>query len=280
MQIHAKPLEAYSSLHEVLLFVPLTKLKWASFSIIINFSLQTPTPLVPTPLLVFHARDSDKPQVASSDFSFNHLTRWRFNISTDQSFDNYLQSLNHKKYKNYKKTEKNFINHGTRISIIEGDWSDHVEAVSRLYANVAARHPPRIYDIDFFRSLAKRSDCKLICAWVNEFMIGMIVILEEGLIIHSVCCGLDYEHSKRSYAYSWMHYEFIRFAIESKKFTSADVGFTGDEAKGILNFKPICSSLNVYANNSILRGLLRSAARLFTATITPQSKLKVRLRFF
>lgn len=50
-----------------------------------------------------------------------------------------------------------------------------------------------------------------------------------------------YEHSKLSYAYSWMHYEFIRYAIESKKFTCADVGFTGDEAKRILNFKPVFS---------------------------------------
>jgi peptidoglycan biosynthesis/recognition FemAB-like protein len=280
MQITANPLDHYTSFHKVSLHVPMSQIQCLSFSMIFSFSLHTPSPFYPQPLLRFNARDSDKPPAIPPDFSFEHLIRWRLEISKDQSFEDYLQNLSHLQYKTYKKTERNFTAHGATISIIEGDWSEHADAVYQLYANVASQHPPGIYDIEFFRHIAKKSDYKLISAWVNGLMFGAVVVLEEGSFIHSVCCGLDYHHSKISYAYSWMHYELIRFAIESKRFTIADAGFTGDKGKKLLNFKPVCCCMDVYANRWIMRRLLRSAGRLFKATITSESRIKTSLRSF
>ena len=45
-------------------------------------------------------------------------------------------------------------------------------------------------------------------------------MINEEPVFHSMLCGLDYEHSKETRAYSFMHYEIIRLAIEAKKYST------------------------------------------------------------
>lgn len=273
LKFTAKPLNAYTTVHQVSLFSLLKP-----FIIIVNFSINRRTPLEPKALFRFDASDANLEQLEPPDFSIQNLIRWRLEISKDETYQDYLKNLNHKQTKNFQKTVNKFKNSGASLSVIEKDWSHYVDAVYTLYANVASRHPPGIYDREYFRQIAKKPEYKLICAFLKDQMIGAILILEESDIIHSVCCGLDYHHSKECYAYSSMHYAFIRHAIEAKKFTKADVGFTGDEAKQILNFKPIPSRLDVYTSNRIFRVLLHWFSKYFTATVTAQSKLKINIR--
>lgn len=34
------------------------------------------------------------------------------------------------------------------------------------------------------------------CVWQENSLIAVLIILDEAPVIHSVCCGLDYDHSK------------------------------------------------------------------------------------
>ncbi len=267
----AKPFEGYSSLHEVSLFGPL---KLFRFLITINFNVTRSPPFNPQSLLTFDAHEGDQASERPPDFSFTNMIRWRLDLTNIQTFEDYVQKLNCKQHKNFRHTLYKFESYKAKISIIESDWSDYADAVYTLYANVASKHPPEIYDRNFFRQIAKMKAYKLIYATYDDKMIGAVVICEEAWVIHSICCGLDYEHTTPCYAYSWMDYAFIRYAIESKKFKYADLGFTADDAKRALNFMPISYRMDVYANHRLIRWLLHLGSRLFTATINSQSKVK------
>jgi predicted N-acyltransferase len=280
--LKATPLEKYSSLHELSLtgligldrFLPDKK-----FYVQFDFNLHTPFHPLPEAYLIFQTQDADKaPKQANSCYSITDFNRWRMDISSYNSFQNYLDSLIRWHRCNFNKSEKNFAAAGCTVSMIKGDWSQYVDAVYGLYANVARKHNDKLYDLHFFRMLAKREDSQLLCAWLNGNMIGMFVLIEELPTLHSICCGLDYEHTSESYAYSWLNYELVRLAIESQKYQFVDVGMTADDSKKLIGFSPIPSRMDLYTNGVITRGVLRIAHALTTARITPDAKIKFNLR--
>lgn len=279
LSFKAKPLEKFSSLHFISIPALLgIKSKSSSFgvSIAVNFNLATPIKPSPQELMTFHLRDSNtEPAVKNLDFCITNLSRWRLDISSFKSFASYLQKMNRKHYTRFSDTQETFKKYGAKISVIEKDWSEHVDTLYPLYIKVATKHGTQLYDIDWFRAIAKLSDYKLICAWHEDALIGALVLIDEQPIFHSICCGLDYDHSSKSHAYSQLHYEFIRLAIESNKFTIADIGPTANEAKACLDFKPVSCCMDVWAHNRLIRGVLRLLSTFMSATINSQAKLKL-----
>ena len=276
------PLVNYSSLHELSLGGLLgCDLKWPSkhFFLELNFNLHTPLEFHPEAFLTLHTQDDSKPPShPNCCFSITDFKRWRVDITPYSSFDDYLRSLIRWHRCNYAKSEKNFINYGCEVTFIEEDWTQHVDTVYRLYCNVARRHNDKLYDLPFFQTAAKRSNYKLICAWFEGQMIGMFLLQEELPTLHSTCCGFDYTHSSPSFAYSWLHYALIRHAIKAKKYQTVDIGLTADESKKVIGFEPVPARMDVYTKGVITHSLLRAASYLVTAKITPDSKLKFRLR--
>lgn len=264
-----KPLEGYSSLHE------LSLLHFFKLKILFSSNLLTPLPTHSEALLIFHIQDVDRKQ--ETDFNITESTRWEVDVSQYETFDAFLESMNHKHYHHYSQAEKVFVESGATISRIDGDWSDYADRVHDLYEKVALKHGTKMYDRSFFHLIAKQSQYKLICAWYQDIMIGMNVTLEEPPILHSMCGGLDYEYSTKVYAYSQLNYEFIRWAIELKKFTIANVGITADEAKSSLGYKPVSVRMAVSSPRPMIRSLLRFLSRIVSVTLTPQSKLKFHL---
>lgn len=282
LAFNARPLENFSSLHKISLLNALgikSKSTFPSFSIVIDFNLQKPLQKNPSALMTFHLRDSDTPPIdGGSDFCIANMQRWRLNISQYGTFTGYLQKLSRKYYRRFEETRKAFIDYGATIKVLEEDWSQYAEEVYRLYTNVAEKHGTLLYDLNYFRDLAKQSNSKLMCAWYKGSLIAVLIIIDEQPILHSICCGLDYDHSKTAQAYSWMHYELIRLAIESKKFTIVDIGPTANEAKRTLGFQPVSSCMDVWAHNGMIRGLLRFLSLFMTATINSKAKLQLGLR--
>jgi hypothetical protein len=90
-----------------------------------------------------------------------------------------------------------------------------------------------------------------------------------------LCC-FDYQHSKQIYAYSLLHYELIRLAINAKHYTTIDVGITANQSKSMMNFKPIPSCMDIRAKNIVLKTLLQLFSRFFTTTINEQGQLKLK----
>ncbi len=274
----AEPLEKFSALHSIPILSLLgIKSKFSpSVSVIFNFNLQTPLLQNPQAQLTFHVRDSNQPPLLEKpDFCITNLKRWRLDISQFSSFTNYLQKMKRKHYMRYNETKKTFTDYGAKISLIEGDWSQYVDMFYPLYMKVAEKHGTQLYDINFFRMVAKNSSYKLLCAWYNNLLIGALVLVDEQPVFHSICCGLDYEHSKNSQAYSQLHYEFIRLAIESKKYTIADVGITADQAKSNLDFQPVSACMDIWVHNRCIRPLLRGLSSIMSATINSKAKLEL-----
>lgn len=279
LSFSAEPLEKFSTLHTISLLNVLgikSKFSFPRIVIVVNFNLQTPLQQNPQALLTFHLRDSDESPISENpDFCINNLTRWRLNISRYDTFMGYLQKMKCRHYKRFIETQKTFVKYGAKISLIEEDWSPYAEAVYNLYIKVAEKHGTQLYDLNFFCSIAKLKHYKLMCAWYGGSLIGALVIIDEEPIFHSMCCGLDYEHSKKSHTYSQMHYEFIRLAIEAKKYTIADIGPTANETKAMLDFQPVTACMDVYAHNRIIKCFLRFISLFTTATINSQAQLKL-----
>lgn len=273
----AKPLLAYSSVHEISVAEILGKRLF--ITALIDFNLHTSPLNYPKTSLVFRGRDAEIQRPNEVAFSFTHMARWRVDVSKYDSFEDYVHDLSHSQFKNLKKTEEKFISSQDTLLILDGGWSEYAEEVYKLYSNVALKHPPPIYDLGFFREIAKRKEYKLIGIQCNRQLIGAAVLLEEYPTLHAICCGLDYHHSSGCNAYSYLHYTFLRIAIESKQFATADMGFTADEAKAIMGFKKIDAVLDVSVRNQVFCRLLRFISYFFEATITSDSKLRVRFRF-
>lgn len=263
MSFKATPLEKYSSLNQ-LNFLGL-KLKVA-----FNFNLTTPVPFHQAQLSL-NLRDSSISQSNPFDFTINNLKRWRLDISTYHTFSDFLTSLSRSRSKKYHSTQKAFYNCGASLSVIEDDWSQHAEEVYHLYSNVAKRHGAQLYDLNFFRTIAKLKEYHLMCLWYQDALIGALVMIDEEPIYHSMLCGLDYEHSQKLRAYSLMHYEIIRLAIEAQKFKTVDIGLTANRLKEIMGYRPVSASLDINAKNFLLKHLLRMLSRFMTATINSDS---------
>ncbi|QLH35448.1 MAG: hypothetical protein HWD61_04235 [Parachlamydiaceae bacterium] len=75
-----------------------------------------------------------------------------------------------------------------------------------------------------------------------------------------------------------MHYEFIRYAIEARKYTLADIGPTANEAKSTLGFQPISACMDVWGHHWALKSVLRFFSYFLTATINSNARLKIGLR--
>jgi len=276
----ARPLEKYSSLHELSLtgWMGLGKiLPKLPIFIEFNFNLHSPFRIDPKASLAFQTHDAYIPGSPLKCFTITH-TRWRADISSYSTFDEFPASLSRWHRCNYLKSEKTFKNYGCTVTVIEDDWTEHVDVVYKLYCNVAKKHGDKLYDICFFREIAKRDDYKLICAWFEGEIISMFVLEEELPTIHSICCGMDYDHSSRCYAYSWLHYELIRFAIETKKYKNIDVGMSADNSKRGICFSPVPSHMDICAKSVITRSFLKFISSFVTGTITPDAKLKLKLR--
>lgn len=276
IEFTAVPLEKFSSLHTLSLLSLLgikSKHPFFNYSVIVDFNLQTPPQQNTQAKMTFHLRDFDSSPHVKPDFCITNVNRWRLDISHHSSFVGYLQKMKRKHYTRFDETQKTFANYGAKISVIEEDWSQYAEEVYKLYLNVAERHGKQLYDLNYFRMIAKQSQFKLICAGFEDHLIGALVIVDEQPILHSMCCGLDYNHSKNSHAYAYMHYEFIRLAIESKKFSIADVGITANDAKSMLDFQPVSACMDVIAHRWHLRALLRMVSFFVSATINPQARL-------
>lgn len=267
------PLEGFSSLHEI------SFLYFFRFKVLYSFNLLTPPPSSSEALLIFHVRDADKPKV-DADFSITGCTRWEVDVSRFNFFSDFLETMNSKHYHKCLKTEKIFIESGATITRIEGDWSDLVDAAYPLYEKVAKKHGTQMYDKSFFYAVSKLSNYKLICAWYQGTMIGMNILIEEAQILHSMCGGLDYVHSTPLQVYSQLNYEYIRWTIELKKFTIANVGMTADQAKHNLGYAAVSTCLDIKSSRPIVRGILRFLSTFITASITSEAKLKLRFGFF
>jgi len=270
----AQPLEKYSSLHQVSLF------NWLKipYYFQIVFNKIAPLKIDPKANLVFRMIDDDKPVESKACFSIQHLTRWRTDISPYQTFDQWLNSLIRWHRCNYLKSLKNFENHGCRTVHYTGDWSDQAQDAYELYFNVVKGHGDRLYDRTFFQAIAKHSDYHLLTAWHEDKMIGCFVLLDEPPYYHCICCGMDYNHSSKSYMYSWLSYELCRLAINSKKYTHVDVGMTADEAKHQIGFTPIPSRMDLYAKGFLTHHFLRLASKFVSATIDSQAQMHFSLK--
>lgn len=280
--MRAIPLENFSSLHQTSV---IEQLGWNSHfpcrSFLMQFSLNLHTPLniLPQAYLILHTKDADsQPSRDDRCFSINDLTRWRLDISSYTSITDYLNNSIRWHRCNYTKSKKKFLEYGCEISFVEEDWSNYSEQVYGLYKKVAEYYQHALYDLSFFQAIAKRPDYKLVCAWFEGKMIGVFVLQEEFPTLHSICAGLDYQHSSASYAYSWMHYALFEQAISAQKFQNIDVGFNSDEAKRIIGFKPIRSRIDIYSKGRVTSSLLKLFSRFVTASITPEAKLKLQWR--
>lgn len=276
----AFPLEYYSSLHELSLLSMMgvnRRIPGMQLLVQFNFNLQTPLQLHPQAKLAFHIVDADKPLAeANCCYSITQLQRWRMDVSAFDTFDAYLGAQKRWHRCNFTKSEKKFKDYEATVAVLS-DWKEHIDDVYRIYCNVAKRHNDKLYDLSFFHLAAQRPDYKLLSAWYQGELIGMFILREEGEVLHSTCCGLDYTHSSTSFAYTWLHFELIRYAIENK-FRHIDAGLTADDSKKAIGFQPIQSRLDIYAQNFCIRHFLKLASRLTTATVTSDSKLKIGLR--
>ena len=276
--ISARPLEGFSSLHEGLLWDS-CGLRIGRFSSVISFNAETALPRESVPAVTIHYHPIDQPMsVPRVDFCIDQLTQWELDLTPFKSFNDYLNQLNHKQRYNYSRTEKSFANCGCRVSLIEGDWSEYAERAYELYHNVAAKYM-QIYDLDFFRTIAKLPSYKLICAWFGPKLIGTVVTIEEASTIHSMGCGLDYLNSKKSFTYSKLHYEFIRHAIEAGKFKVANTGVTADQAKKTLGLSPKAAVIEISVQNAFFGAILRLAQLFLKVSINTNNDVCVKMRW-
>lgn len=277
--ITAIPLEHYSSLNELSLLDLLgLHLPWPQKHFFIQFCLNLHSPLTihPQAWLAMHVRDSALEPDNSQErcFAVTNINRWRLDISPYHSMEDYLARLIRWHKCNYTKSKKIFLNYGCTVSILENDWSEFAEEAYQLYGNVANAHGHWLYDRAFFQLAAKRPDYKMICAWYEGKMIAMFLLQDEPPTLHSIACGLDYHHSTASYAYSWLHYDLIKAAIEKGIYRQIDVGLTADESKRMIGFNPINSTMDVYSQGRVTRYALKAISKWVRATITSGAKLQ------
>lgn len=279
--VTACPLENYSSLHEVSLASFLGwNFKWINKHVFVGFdyNMNMPLNIHPRATLTFHTQKTNRDPVAPHYcYSIRNLKRWYLDIYPYDSHEGYLKSLNAGGRKNYLRSKKIFEKYGCTTSCIGCDWTTYVDDVYRLYSNVACRSGEKLYDLRFFQTIAKRDDYTLLCGWFEGKMIGVLVLQEECPTLHTIACGFDYEHSSNSYAYSWLHHELIHFAIESKKFQNVDVGIMADKSKKEIGFTPVSVRMDIYTKSVLLRSFLNVASYFTSATITPDSKIKISL---
>ena len=204
-----------------------------------------------------------------------NLKRWRLDISAYKNFDEYLKGMIRWHRCNYNKAKKNFQAYGCTTTLIEGDWTEYAERAEKLYSNVARQFQHRMFDLSYFKHVASHPNYKLLCAWYKEEMISAFLLEEEHTTMHNLCCGLDYKHSTPSYAYSYMHHVLFEHAIAAQKFTQVDVGFTADDAKKAIGFKPIPARMDFYAKNILLRKTLQTFSHICGATLNAEGKLRL-----
>lgn len=269
--VTAVPLEKHSSLHKI----ALTKF-FPGMSAAFNFNiLKQSLKQKIQAQLIFQLRDSDIPaDPQENDFCITNLRRWRLDVSTYHTFDEFLQKMKPKLYKRYEETQKLFQAYGATLSVIEGDWSQYAETVYKLYLNVAKKNGAQLYDLNFFRLMAEQKDYPLMCIWYKGDLVSAIVMVDEAPIIHSAICALDYEHSKNTRAYTQLHYQIIRLGIESKKYSIVDVGITADKPKSLMSYRPVSSCMDVSSRSFLIKRFLRFLSRFASATINAQNKLE------
>lgn len=279
----ATPQSNYASNHQLSLLslIGLRQIRSPKVNIQLNFGLQT-APSQPSSLLTFTIRDMDTLAApGTADFSITNLTRWRVNTSQFTNFDEFLdQALSRRLKKKYLETQAVFYGYGAHITYIEGDWSEQVDAVYALYTNVAKKHGTQLYDHDFFKMIAPKDAYKLLCFWHNNRLFAALVIVEEPTAIHSLACCLDYHHSRPTRAYSQLHYELIRLAIESKRYRTVDIGITADKAKSMMGFRPIPTCMDVSSHNPVIKKLLQALSYCYGATINDNAKLEFNFQMF
>lgn len=274
----ARLLDKYSSFHRIST-LNLLGMKSERFplKVIFNFNLHTPIPDHTRPHITMSVCDADvTPDKKKFDFCINNLTRWRLDISSYESFDAFLASLSQSRKKKYQQTQKACQEYGATLSVIEGDWSQHAETVFNLYFKVAKKYGGVLYDLDFFHEIAKDPKYQLMCVWYKDAIVSALVMIDEQPVFHSMVCALDYVHSQQTRAYSLIHYEIIRLAIEAKKYTTVDIGMTGDTLKAIMGYKPVPVRMEVTAENYFLKTILRTISRFFSATLDGNGKLKMK----
>lgn len=276
--ISAKPLDGFSSQHEGLLWNS-CGLKMGRISSVMSFNTETTLPQRSDFSVAIHQHPVDQPKtVLRPDFCIDQLTQWTLDLTPFKSFNDYHDHLNYKQRYNFLRTEESFTNFGGTVSVIEGDWSEYADRAYELYHNVAAKYM-QIYDIEFFRAIAKLPAYKLICAWYDQKLIGTVIMVEEASTVHSMGCGLDYAYSKKSFTYSKLHYEFIHYAIAAGKFKEADVGVTADQAKKTLGFSPKPAVIEISVKSAVFRSILRLAQILLRVYINTDNAVCVRVRW-
>ena len=239
-----------------------------------DFNIETPLKRHPQAFLVFKTIDADLPSLPGKSFSITDILRWRLDITRYSTFEQFLDSLKRWHRCNYKKSKKMFEEYGATVTFIDENWSCYAEEVYTLYSNVAAQHEDKLYDLSFFQTVAERGDYPLICAWFQGKMIGMFVLQKEPNTLHSICCGMDYYHSTKCYGYSWLNFELIRYAIQSKKYTTVDVGLSANSSKEVIGFKAIPCRMDIYARGIFGHYLLRGLSRFIRATITTEGQME------
>lgn len=290
---HAIPLEKHSSLHKASIFHLLgIKTQLApKLTITFNFNLQTDISAKPQAHLNIHLRDANgtyDEMTKKSDLRVENIRRWRLNIASFASFTDFLQKMNPRIYKKYLETQKVFNESGSRVSVINNDWSQYADSVYQLYRNVAKRNGAQLYDLIFFRKIAQHPSYKLMCLWhkdtligTKDTLIGALVMVDEAPTFHSAICAFDYDHSKKCRAYSIMHYEFLRIAFNEKnKYTTADIGITADKAKSLMGYHPVLSCMEVSARNWFLMLILRSISRFIMLSVNSDAELEWRFKRF
>ncbi len=277
---NAVPLEGYSSLHKLPIFklLGLNTRITPKISLTFNFNLQLSLQQKPNSQLQLNLRDEQFARPGTVDFSIENIKRWRMAIGEFKSMNDYVASLKSNYKKNYLNTQKAFTAYGATMTFLDSDWSEHVDRVYQLYLNVANRRGAQLYDLDFFRYIAKTQGYHLLCVWHEGVMISMLIVFDEAPVYHSMLVGFDYEHSKHIYAYSLIHYDLIKRAIASGKHQYIDVGITANKAKSMMNFKPVSVSMDVSAKNIVLKYLLRLASLFIRAKINEDSKLVLKLK--
>lgn len=272
-------LKKYSSFHKIsiLSVMGIKTEKPPHLKVIFNFNLHTHAPQMTRPHLTMNVCDYDANSPGNKfDFCIGNLTRWRLDITPYKSFSEFLESLSQSRKKKYYQTQNAFQEYGATLSVIEGDWSQYAETVYDLYYNVAKKYGGVLYDLDFFHQIAKDPSYKLMCIWYQGSIVSALVMIDEEPVFHSMICCLDYNHSQKTRAYSLIHYEIIRMAIEAKKYTTVDIGMTGDRLKAIMGYKPVSVRMEVTAQNYFIKGMLRLLSRFFTATINSNGKLEMK----
>lgn len=275
----ATPLQGFSSLNELSLFeligIPIRKWK---FYLQFDFNLHTPFIPHSKAYLSFHLRNKDQPPTLEPCYTIVNLKRWCLDVRPYSTIEDFLNQSKQWHRSNYRKSQTIFSEYGALVKYFEGDWSSYVEEAYALYTNVADKYGEWLYDLHFFKEVAKRPDYKLLSAWFEGKMIAMTVIQEEAPTLHSTCGGFDYHHSSASCAYSWLNYALIDLAIHSEKFHNVDIGITADTAKSGIGYHSVPTCMDVYCQGFFSKAFLKFISRFVTTTFASRGGFKSSLK--